>query len=446
MRTAAVRFEEVPFCRFHVHLGLSGCGGQFADGFELGIIGIAIAIAAGPLHLAAWEMGLLGAAALAGLFIGSLLTGVVADRIGRRTIFAYDMLLAAAISGLQYFATESWQLLVLRLLLGAVLGADYVVSKSLVTELSPISFRGRLLSLMAIAWAAGYTAAYLVGFLLRDLGPDAWRYMLGISAVPSICIFLFRFGIPESPLWLLKRGRVEEARRIVHAKLGPDVVLPEMVTEVRRKTGQWAELFSPKWRRRAAVGGIFYVCQVIPYFALGTFVPKILEALHVQDRYTGSLVYNAFLMVGAIGGMVAIDRVPRRVFLSVTFFLGAFLLALLAANIFGAAGAVVLFALFALTLSAAANLEFVYPPELFPTHLRATGVGLAVAVSRFGSALSTFLLPVVVQNYGVQTALAACVAVLIFGGVVCQIWAPETGRVALDRIGEEGDPAALGVA
>ena len=94
-------------------------------------------------------------------------------------------------------------------------------------------------------------------------------------------------------------------------------------------------------------------------------------------------------------------------------------------------------ALFALTLSAAANLEFVYPPELFPTHLRATGVGLATAGSRFGSALSTFLLPIVVQSHGVSTALGACVVVMIIGGIACQAWAPETGRVTLDSIGED---------
>jgi putative MFS transporter len=252
-------------------------------------------------------------------------------------------------------------------MLGIVLGADYVVSKSLVTELSPIRFRGRLLGLMAIAWAAGYTASYLVGFSIRDTGPDAWRYMLAVSAIPSTCIFLFRMGIPESPLWLIRRGRVEEARKIIQEKLGSAVVLPEVVSTVRKKGGEWAELFSPRWRQRTAVGGIFYVCQVIPYFALGTFLPKVLESLHVQDKYTGSLIYNAFLMLGAIIGMLIIDRIPRRVFLNGTFFPAAGLLALLATNVFGPTGVVVLFALFALTLSAAANLEFVYPPELFPT-------------------------------------------------------------------------------
>jgi putative MFS transporter len=432
-----IRFEDVPLKPFHFHVGFSACGGQFADGFELGIIGIAIAIAATPLHLTATWMGLLGAGALAGLFLGSLATGVIADRIGRRGIFGYDMLVAAAISGAQFFATEAWQLLILRVMLGMVLGADYVVSKSLVTELSPIRFRGRLLSIMAIAWAAGYSFSYVAGFLLRDLGPDAWRYMLLVSAGPATCIFLFRLGVPESPLWLLKRGRTDEAKRIVSAKLGDGIALPEPVTQVRKTGGEWGELFSKKWRTNTAVGGIFYACQVIPYFALGTFLPKIMESLNVTDKFTGGLVYNIFLMLGAVLGTLVIDKMPRRLFLVGTFYLATALLALLALNTLGSSGVVLVFGLFALVLSAAANLEFIYPPELFPTQLRATGVGFAVAASRIGSAMSTFLLPIIVQNYGIQTALGACVFFTLVGGVICHLWAPETGKVALGAIGDE---------
>jgi len=438
---SGIQYEDVPLRRFHLHVGFSACGGQFADGFELGIIGIAIAIAATPLHLSATWMGLLGAAALAGLFFGSLLTGVVADRYGRRFIFGYDMLVAAAISVAQYFASEPWQLLMLRFMLGMVLGADYVVSKSLLIELSPIRFRGRLLSIMAIAWAAGYSFSYVVGFLFRDLGPDAWRYMLLVSAGPAICIFLFRLGVPESPLWLMKRGRTEEATRIVSAKLGQGIALPEPLTQVRKSGREWAELFSERWRTNTLVGGTFYACQVIPYFALGTFLPKIMESLQVTDKYTGGLVYNIFLMLGAVLGMMVIDKMPRRVFLVGTFYLATALLALLTLNALGSTGVVLVFGLFALVLSAAANLEFIYPPELFPTHLRASGVGLAVAASRIGSAMSTFLLPIIVQAYGVQAALGACVAVTLVGGVICHLWAPETGKVPLGSIGDEAPMA-----
>lgn len=429
-----VLLEDLPLRPFHVGVAFSGTGGQFSDGFVLGIIGIAVSMAAGPLHLDALWMGLLGAASLAGLFFGSMFVGPIADKYGRRTIFAFDMLLFAVVSAAQYFVTSPAQLLVLRLVLGLILGADYVVSKSLVTEYSPRRYRGRLLSVLAAAWAAGYVGAYLAGFAMRDIGPDAWRIMLAASGIPALLILPFRLMVPESPMWLMKRGRGDEALAIVHRKFGPEVMLSTPGASPQQRRGAWSELFSPRWRRNTLVGCVFYTCQVIPYFALGTFAPKVLEALQVKDKFVGGLVYNVLLFAGAIIGLLLIDRISRRTFLIGTFYLAALGLAVLAYASFGPIGTMLAFGVFACILSAAANLEFVYPPELFPTHLRASGVGLAVASSRFGSAISTFLLPIAVQHVGIHSALGVCVAVLLFGGVFCHVMAPETGTENLSDV------------
>ncbi|WP_218000412.1 MFS transporter [Paraburkholderia heleia] len=424
-----ILMEDVPLRGFHLRVAFSGTGGQFSDGFVLGIIGIAVSMAAGALHLNAIWMGALGAASLAGLFFGSMFAGPVADRYGRRTIFAFDMLLFAVISAAQYFVTSPAQLLVLRVLLGLVLGADYVVSKSLVTEFAPRRYRGRLLSVLAAAWAAGYVCAYLAGFALRNTGPDAWRIMLAASGLPALLILPFRLGVPESPMWLMKRGRKDEALGIIRAKFGSETILRAPTATPQR--GAWSELFSARWRKNTLVGCVFYTCQVIPYFALGTFSPKVLQALQVKDGFVGGLVYNVLLLAGAIFGLLIADRLSRRAFLVGSFYLAAIGLAVLAYAGFGPLGTILAFGLFACILSAAANLEFIYPPELFPTHLRASGVGLAVASSRFGSAISTFLLPVAVQQVGIHAALGVCVAVLLFGGVFCHLFAPETGKESL---------------
>ncbi|MGF6838821.1 putative MFS transporter [Paraburkholderia youngii] len=430
-----VLLEDVPLRPFHVGVAFSGTGGQFSDGFVLGIIGIAVSMATGPLHLDAFWMGLLGAASLAGLFFGSMLAGPFADKFGRRSIFAYDMLLFAVVSGAQYFVTSPTQLFVLRLLLGFILGADYVVSKSLVTEYSPRRYRGRLLSVLAAAWAAGYVGAYLAGFAMRDIGPDAWRIMLAASGVPALLILPFRLIVPESPMWLMKRGRGDQALAIIRRKFGPEVTLPKPAADANQhRGGAWSELFSPRWRKNTLVGCVFYTCQVIPYFALGTFAPRVLEALHVKDKFVGGLVYNVLLFAGAIIGLLLVDRLSRRAFLIGTFYLASLALAVLAYANFGPVGTMIAFGAFACILSAAANLEFVYPPELFPTHLRASGVGLAVASSRFGSAISTFLLPLAVQHVGIHAALGVCVAVLLFGGAFCHLMAPETGNENLTDV------------
>ncbi|MBB3666287.1 MFS family permease [Prauserella sediminis] len=199
-------------------------------------------------------------------------------------------------------------------------------------------------------------------------------------------------------------------------------------------------LFGPKYRKRTAVGALFYVCQVVPFFALGTFTPQVMESLGVTSKLGAGALYNVLLLAGAIVGLLLIDRISRRFFLISTFLVGGALLAglTLLADL-SPTLAVVFFTAFAFVLAAAVNLEFVYPPELFPTDLRASGVGIAVAASRIGSAASTFLLPVVVAGYGMNVALAGCVVVLLIGALVCWAWAPEASTETLSEIDGETD-------
>ncbi|QUH01892.1 MFS transporter [Saccharopolyspora erythraea] len=430
----ALAYEDAPLTRFHLRVTIAGTGGQFSDGFILGIIGIVIAAATNTLGLTPLWVGLLGAATLAGLFFGAVIVGPIADRIGRRQIFAWDMLAFAVLSLAQFFVQTPGQLLVLRLLLGLVLGADYVVSKSLVTEHAPRRFRGRLMSLLAVAWAGGYVFAYLIGFLLTGHGEDSWRYMLAVSAIPALLVFGFRLGVPEAPLWLSRHGRDEEAATVVRRHLGPNVTPPTAAPTTSHRGMR--TLFNPTHRKRTAVGALFYVCQVIPFFALGTFSPQVMAALGVTSKLGAGALYNVFLLAGAIVGLLIIDKISRRLFLIGTFVVGGALLAGLTvlADLGGPVVSVALFTAFAFVLAAAVNLEFVYPPELFPTDLRASGVGIAVAASRIGSAASTFLLPLVADGYGMNVALGGCVVVLFLGALVCWAWAPETGTESLDSI------------
>jgi putative MFS transporter len=430
-----VAFEDAPLTPFHLRVALAGTGGQFSDGFVLGIIGIALAIATPQLHLNVFWLGILGAASLAGLFAGSLFAGPFVDRFGRRALFNYDMALFAVISLAQYWVTSPTQLLVLRLLLGVTLGFDYVVSKALVVEYSLRRMRGRLLSWLAIAWALGYASAYVIGYLLKDRGPDVWRLMLLSSAIPSALVFLIRVRVPESPLWLQRKGRIAEAQAIVRDRVGSNVKLvplSEAAAAGPAGGSRIAKLFSAKWRMRLFIACFFYMCLVIPYFSLGTFSPMVFDSLHIANKFTAGLIYNVFLLVGTIGGALVVDRIGRRTFLLTGFFLSAMVLAVLS---FGASlpgGVIVaLFAVFACVLSGTNNLCFLYPQELFSTDVRATGLGFAVAASRIGSALTTFLFPTIVALYGGQAAVYLCVAVLVVGGVVCALWAPETRHDSL---------------
>jgi putative MFS transporter len=432
-----IDFEELPLRRFHLRVALATSAGAFEDGFGLGIIGIALNGATPALHLDAIWAGLLGGASLAGLFAGSFFCGPVVDRIGRRPMYGWNMPLVALFSALQMAIGSGTQLLLLRLVIGFLLGTDYVVGKTLLSEFAPRLYRGRLVGALSMAWAGGFACAYATGYGLMILGPGAWRWMLLVSAVPALVIAPLRWSIPESPLWLLRRGDFEKAAHIAHRTLGPDVALPITGPPAVFEHGRWRQLFSRQWRTRTAVGCIFFACQVIPFFAIGTFISQVMRALGIRSAYFGGLVYNLAILGGAIIGFLIIDRISRRSFLIGTFAITAATLAALSTRLASSSHLMVLlFGVFAAVLSAASNLSFAYVPELFPTDLRASGIGVAVAASRIGSAASTFLLPIVMEQFGPQTALGVCVAVLLVGAIVCYLWAPETrhvGFAALDR-------------
>ena len=429
-----VAYQEVPFGRFHARVALAAAGGWFSDGYILGTMGIALDGARAELKLDTLWLGLLGGATLAGLFLGSLLLAPLADRYGRRPLFLPTMAAFVVVSMAQFLVQTAWQLLCLRLLLGLVLGVDYVTGNSVVTEFAPRRLRGRLLSLMSVSWTAGFSLAYVGGTLISSWVGRPWRWILFSSCVPALVVFFSRLSIPETPPWLVQRGRIDEARAIITKYFGRGVSLPIVeqgsTTEVH---SAWVELFSRRHRRNTFVGLGFYTAQVIPYFAMGTFISVVLTTLGVRSAQLGGVAFNVFLLAGSIFGVWLIDRITRRQFLVGSFYLTATTLSALVLMPSGADKAVVvLFGLFAFVLSAAANLECGYLPELFPTRLRASGVGLATASSRVGAALSTFLLPACVATIGIRFTLSLCAAVLVAGGVLCQIWAPETQGRSLE--------------
>ena len=433
-------YDETPLRSFHLRIAVASVGGVFSDGFGLGIIGISLGFAAPRLALTPVWVGLLGGASLLGLFAGALLTGPAADRFGRRPIYAYNMAGLGALSLLQGFIHSAAELLTLRLAIGFLLGTDYVVSKALLTEFIPRRLRGRILGSLSIAWAAGYACAYVVAFALAGARPDTWRWMLLMSAVPCLLVLPLRLTVPESPLWLVTHGRAAAAANVVRDALGDDVSPPVLPVPPASR-GRWRQLFSPGWRRRTFVACTFFTCQVIPYFALGTFVSQVMSAMKLENGHIGGVIYNLALLAGAIAGLIVVDRLPRRSFLIGSFGItAATMLILTLWSHVPAWALILLFAIFASVLSAASNLVYVYLPELFPTDLRASGIGLAVAASRVGSAASTFLLPIIVAYYGVRTSLAACVGVLVLGALVCLRWAPETRGVRLGLLDQTTGP------
>ncbi|MBI9080073.1 MAG: MFS transporter [Pseudodesulfovibrio sp.] len=420
-----ISFEDAPSFPIHRKIAAGAFMGQITDGYILGVVGIALSYATVPLGLTSFWLGVLGAASLFGILLGSFVVGPMADRFGRKPFFATLMLASVLLSLAQFFVSDPQVLAALRFVLGMCVGADYTVGIALLSEWTPTKKRSGFLAWLLVSWTVGYVIAYVVGFFMDGLGDDGWRWVLCTSAIPAGITVLLRFGVPESPSWLAQNGHVAKALENIHKFLGKEYGLP--VAPKEAPSASWFRLFSPELRYNTIVSCVFFACQVLPFFAISIFLPLVLTSLNIDNPYASGVLYNAFTIVGVLIGTWLIDRISRRAFLLFTFYGAGLILAIMTvwSNMPGVLSLTFL-AAFSTVLAISIVLEFAYPPELFPTELRASGVGLTIAVSRVGAGSGAFLLPIVCEKYGIYAALGACIATLIVGGIVCHLWAPET--------------------
>lgn len=416
----------------HWLVALYAGGGEFCDGYILSIIGVALPLATPALGLGTASLGLVGAAALVGIFVGGLIFGHVTDRVGRQAVYLADIALFIVASAVQFFVSEPWQLVVLRFVMGVAIGADYAIAGTIVSEFAPQRGRGPLLAWIVAMWFAGAMVAYIVGYLLVGLGPNAWRWMLVSSVVPALLILCLRIGTPESPRWLLSRGRVDDALAAMR-KMGIENPNLDELAEPEQKSSYFA-MFRSGYAKRVVFVSVFWLCQVLPLFALTTYEPKILTIIglsHGNESYLGSVVINVFGFVGALLGIVLVNRMGRRPLLGWSFGLAAVpLLVLVLVPSPAAYLALILFVVYYLVSSAGNDLQGVYPAELFPTHIRATATGFVAAMSRIGAAVGTYGAPILFA-YGVRPAMLVGLGITLLGLAVTVLLAPETRHMSL---------------
>ncbi|POX42954.1 MFS transporter [Streptomyces sp. Ru73] len=408
---------------------------MFIDGFILGGIGVVMPAISDDLHLSATWEGLIGASTLIGIFLGGPLGGYFADRLGRRPMFTATLLMFLAGSVAQFFVSDVIQLFLVRAVMGVAIGADYAIGWPLLAEFAPARLRGKLLAVQEVAWYVGYLLAYATGYGLAVSASADWNVILGLSTVPTLIILALRLGTPESPRWLMSKGRTQEARQ---------VAAEFMDEEDQRDLGEQAAgsggsnglraLFSRDYRRATVFCSVFWVCNVTPYFAIGAFAPIVLEEFGMKDGLSGAFLLNGFVVAGAITSVLLIERVGRRKLAVPPFWISA--VALVAVGLWADASPLLViscFIVFSVANAVSTALTGVYPGEVFPTEIRGAGVGFATAASRVGAAAGTFLLPLVVSGLGVATAMLCAAVISLTGGVVSHFLAPETKGLLLSE-------------
>ncbi|WP_302847379.1 MFS transporter [Curtobacterium sp. MCBA15_001] len=362
--------------------------------------------------------------------------GYWTDRIGRKTMFIVDLLVFLVAAVLMLGVTQLWHVVSLGVLLGVAVGGDYAIGSPLLGEYTRAQDRGHHLGLLELLWNVGYVLSFLIGFVLLRAHPELWRVELATAAVPAIVILCLRHGLPESPRWLVAQGRVDEATASL-AAVGA-TIHDEDYREDGSVPTAFRSLFVRDYLARTVFVSVFWMCIVVPYFALAFFQSEVLGVIGLEDPISAALLGTLVALVGAATGWLLVDRVGRRPLLVIPMFATAVFLAVVALSgtlHLPVAVTVVCFFGYLLFYGVMSILPGVYPLEVFPTAIRTTGMGFASAMSRVGAAIGTFLLPVALGAFGLSWTLAVLVVVCLVGGVVSLRLAPETARRSLTETG-----------
>lgn len=422
----------MPINRFHIRMTVLTFGAHFTDGYAMGSIALALAMIGPAFEINAVWQGLLGSSALIGIFTGSLIIGRISDKVGRQKIFQYSFLLITVAAFLQFFVHDAAQLFLLRFLIGFGIGGDYTVGITLLTEYVPSRVRGAFIAFLVVIWTVGYTMGTVIGYYLPD-GGDTWRWLLASAAIPAVVVLILRIGVPESPRWLIRMGRGEEARKIIDKFFGENVYIEENeVTGLGFKM-----LWTKKYIRITLLVGLIWAFNNLAFFAMYTFLPTILASLGVEDNFGTSLFLNIILVVGALGGVWACHKLMRRTYSIWSFAISAAALLLMVFIPQSLSTVLVgVFAVFTFIIAAQQGLTQLYPAEVFPTEVRTSGLGVAVAMSRIGAAIGTFLLPIMILKLGLTITLLLFALVLVLGTGISIAWAPETKDLTLAEAGK----------
>jgi putative MFS transporter len=444
--TIAERIERLPLGGFHRRFIALVSLGNFFDLYDIFIVAYIGAALQQSGFLTLRQFTFFVAAGFLGMFVGTVVFGMGSDRMGRRSAFILLLLIYSVFTFADAFAPSASWLIGLRFFAGVGIGAEIVVIDTYVTEVVPGRARGRY---VAITQVAGFCAVPVAAVLSRVLVPthflmSGWRWVMVIGASGALLTWWFRRRLPESPRWLESRGRVAEADAIMtgleresFSKEGKNIYTEGAesaeVTE-KKESGSFWELWRRPYLSRTVMLVIFQALQTIGFYGFANWAPTFLLKRGVSLLH--SLEYTLLIaLVSPLGPLLAAftsDRMERKWTIVV--------LALLVAGLglgFGnsiAPAAVVGFG----ALLTLANYWFsaafhAYQAELFPTRLRATGVGFTYSWSRLSAAFTSILIGAVLVH-GVPAVFAVLAVAMILVAVVVGVMGPRTNGLVLEEI------------
>ena len=440
------RMEAVPFSAWHARMCLVMGIATFFDAFDVLAIAYVLPVLVTSWKLTPQQTGFLISAGFLGQIAGAIFFGAMAEKIGRLRAAVYAMALFSITSFLSAFSWNVSSLLAFRIVQGIGLGGEVPIAAAYINEMLRAKGRGRSFLLYQLIFPTGLVGAALLGYwLVPWLG---WRSIFVIGGAPAGIAVLAQRLLPESPRWLIAKGRLAEAEKVVLAMERSAVkTTSQPLTE--RLTGgaappaeagsraSWPELFQGVYRGRSFIVWGLWICTYFVTYGISTWLPVIYRTVYrlsLADALWNGVLTNLAGVAGAFLCAMAVDKLGRKTWFTTAFLLGAAPLVALWLTAARSAQQVVAFASISFVfITSNSMLVYLYTPEIYPTRLRTLGTGAASAWLRVASAAGPAVVGPLLAKRGVASVF------LLFGlvsaaGTIVALGVTETRERRLEEI------------
>jgi putative MFS transporter len=422
--TLLVRMESVPFSRWHAKARVIMGSATFFDAFNSLSLAFALPILIGLWHISARQSGLLIASSYVGQLAGALLFGWLAEKFGRIPSATAGIAIMAVMTLGCALAGNFPALFACRLVQGIGIGGEMPVAAAYISELSRARGGGRFFLLYEMIFPVGLMAAGQLGaWLVPAFG---WQAIFLIGSIPCLIITFLVARLPESPRWLISKGRLLEASGVVkqmEASAGISGTLPSASIGAPNRDlmrgSRWGELLSPAYRSRTLIVWTLWFSAYFIANSLNNWLPSLYNSVYhlgLRPALRAASMTNVAQVLVLLICAFSIDRIGRRTWTLASFIAGAALLGILGFLASGSVSSVMILATLIYGIIGSTNaVLYLYTPEIYPTRMRAIGTGLATSWLRLASAIGPALVGFMVGAKGIGSVFLMFAAVSIVG-------------------------------
>jgi MFS transporter, PHS family, inorganic phosphate transporter len=434
--------------------------GFFTDAYDLFVIGIVVALLTTQWHLSTGAISWLNSATLLASAVGAIVFGRIADMLGRKRIYGYEVLILAIGAIASAFAPNYAFLLVCRIVLGIGIGGDYPVSATIMSEYSGKQSRGRMVGLVFAMQGAGLVVGPLIASILLASGLSnniTWRILLGLGAIPGLAVFYLRRQIHETPRFAMAGGATDEARAAIANATGKTQVKAPAAESTARTSQGPLDGFVVLARNRRMLLWLIgtataWLLLDFCYYGNSISAPEILKLLNphaslLHNTLIQLLIFAVFAVPGYIVAILLLDKTGRKSIQVLGFSIMALmflLIGLIPAVTVNAAPFIILYGIsYFFTEFGPNTTTFIYPAELFPLQVRTTGHGISAAAGKLGAFAGAFLFPVfLASSMGIRGAEIVAAVVSLTGAAITVSLLPEPNGRSLEDLSAEalGEP------